>query len=50
MSNVQKKILVCMAVLSFLVNIAAVASAFWRDSDLEAQGISIEQILKEGRK
>ena len=50
MTTIQKRILTFMVSACILVNLAAVASAFWRDSELEKAGISIEQILQEGRR
>ena len=50
MSTMQARIILAMTCICFVVNLAAVASAFWRDSELEKAGISIEQILQEGRR
>ena len=50
MRNRQKRVLIFMVAACIIVNIAAVASAFWRDSELKEAGISIEQILQEGRR
>lgn len=50
MTTIQKRILTFMVSACILVNLAAVASAFWRDSELKEAGVSIEQLLQEGKR